>query len=83
MLDKGNLINYWPSGGIDQQGILLHLVQTLCVDEVLGLLIQVAMQTDNLQAEYTSQFIGFQTWRHKLSVGEDIGLRVVLCHLLS
>lgn len=54
MLDKGNLINYWPSGGIDQQGILLHLAETLCVNEVLGLLIQVAMQTDDLQAEMHS-----------------------------
>ena len=48
MLDKSHFVYDRPSGGIDQHSILLHYFQPLSVDQVLGLVSQGTMQTDNL-----------------------------------
>ena len=49
MTDQCDLVDNWSSRGIDQEGILLHLVQPVSIDEVLCLLVQITVKADNLQ----------------------------------
>ena len=48
---EGDLVDDRASGAIDERGILLHHVQSVLVQQMICLLAQITVQTDNLRCE--------------------------------
>ena len=50
---EGNLINNRASRAVDKGGVLLHHVQPVLIEQVVGILTQIAVQTNHLQSQST------------------------------